>query len=205
MVNYMDKLVGRIHHKLEALNLSEETIFIFTADNGTHRSIRSATQTGVVLGGKGTTPNAGTHVPMIAYWKGKTPVGKVSSDLIDFSDMLPTFGEAMKAEHPNPGLVEGRSFLPQLKGERGRPRDWVYCYYDPLWGNLGQYKNQFVRDQRYKLYQDGRLIDVSRDELEKSPLNLEQVEGLSQQAHQRLGRALNQMPRFAPKPPNKKP
>jgi hypothetical protein len=81
----------------------------------------------------------------------------------------------------------------------------VYCYYDPLWGNLGQYKNQFVRDQRYKLYQDGRLIDVSRDELEKSPLDLEQVEGLSQQAHQRLGRALNQMPRFAPKPPNKKP
>lgn len=205
MVKYMDKLVGRIHHKLEVLNLSEETIFIFTADNGTHRSIRSTTQTGVVLGGKGTTPNAGTHVPMIAYWKGKTPVGKVSSDLIDFSDMLPTFGEAMKVEHPNPGLVEGRSFLPQLKGERGRPRDWVYCYYDPLWGNLGQYKNQFVRDQRYKLYQDGRLIDVSRDELEKSPLDLEQVEGQSQQAHQRLGRVLNQMPRFAPKPPNKKP
>ena len=205
MVNYMDKLVGRIHQKLEALDLSDDTILIFTADNGTHRSIKSSTQSGVVIGGKGTTPNAGTHVPMIAYWKGKTPIGNVSSDLIDFSDMLPTFGEAMKAEHPNPGVVEGTSFLPQLKGERGRPRDWVYCYYDPLWGNLGQYKNQFVRDQRYKLYQDGRLIDVSQDELEKSPLDQEQVEGQFQQAHQRLARALNQMPRFAPKPPNKKP
>jgi arylsulfatase A len=115
MVNYMDKLVGRIHHKLEELNLSEETILIFTADNGTHRSIRSATQTGVVLGGKGTTPNAGTHVPMIAYWKGKTPVGKVSSDLIDFSDMFPTFGEAMKVEHPNPSVLEGRSFLSSIE------------------------------------------------------------------------------------------
>lgn len=205
MVNYMDKLIGRIHQKLEELNLSEDTILIFTADNGTHRSIRSATQTGIVLGGKGTTPNAGTHVPMIAYWKGQTPVAKVSADLIDFSDMLPTFAEAIGVEHPQPSIVEGRSFLPQLKGQRGNPRDWVYCYYDPLWGNLGQYKNQFVRDQRYKLYQDGRLIDVPEDELEKSPLNLDEVDGAAGKALQRLEGALNQMPYFAPKPPNEKP
>ncbi len=205
MVQYMDKLVGRIHHKLETLNLSENTILLFTADNGTHRSIQSMTQTGTVIGGKGTTPNAGTHVPLIAYWKGKTPVGKVSNDLIDFSDMLPTFAEAMDVEHPRPSVVEGRSFLPQLKGERGHPREWVYCYYDPLWGNLGQYKNQFVRDQRYKLYQDGRLIDVAQDELEKTPLDMDEVSASAEKAGQRLGRALDLMPYFAPKPPNSKP
>ena len=205
MVNYMDKLVGRIHLKLEELGLSENTILIFTGDNGTHRSIQSQTQTGFVLGGKGTTPNAGTHVPMIAYWKGKTPDGKVSNDLIDFSDMLPTFEAAMGVKHPRPSILEGRSFLPQLKGQRGNPRDWVYCYYDPLWGNLGQHKNQFVRDQRYKLYQDGRLFDVPEDELEKSALNMEGGSSSVQKVRQRLGQALDQMPVFAPKPPNQKP
>ena len=205
MVAYMDQLVNKIHQKLEDLQLSENTILLFTGDNGTNRSIRSKTHTGYVQGGKATTPNAGTHVPLVAYWKGRTPAGKVCHDLIDFSDVFPTIGEAINATHPRPGILEGRSFLPQLKGEKGTPRNWAYCYYDPLWGNLDQYKNQFVRNQRFKLYQDGRFFDVPSDELEEHPLDLDQAADSAHQAHKRLERALNQMPSWNPKPPNKKP
>ena len=205
MVHYMDHLVGRIVRTLDELKLSENTLVIFTADNGTHRSIRSKWDNRIIQGGKGTTPNAGTHVPMIAYWKGRTPTGKTSSDLIDFSDILPTFAEAMGITHPNPAVVEGRSFLPQLRGEKGNPRPWTYCWYDPLWGNLDQYKNQFVRDHRFKLYQDGRFFDVQEDELEKNVLLPTELSGDTYQAQQSLIKALESMPRWAPKPPNKKP
>lgn len=205
MVSYMDKLVYKIHRKLEDFDLSENTILLFTGDNGTSRSIQSNTQTGLIKGGKGTTPNAGTHVPLIAYWKGKTPEGTVCHDLIDFSDMFPTISEAILAQHPQPSMLEGRSFLPQLQGEKGRPRSWAYCYYDPLWGNSDQHKNQFVRNQQFKLYQDGRFFDVPSDASETHPLNLKEASESAQQAHQRLGQVLNQMPFWNPKPPNKIP
>ena len=119
--------------------------------------------------------------------------------------MLPTFAEAMGITHPNPAVVEGRSFLPQLRGKKGNPRPWTYCWYDPLWGNLDQYKNQFVRDHRFKLYQDGRFFDVQEDELEKNVLPPTELSGDTYQAQQSLIKALESMPRWAPKPPNKKP
>ena len=205
MVHYMDHLVGRIHQSLEDLGLSEKTLLLFTADNGTHRSIRSQIAHGWIQGGKGTTPNAGTHVPFIAYWKGQTPAGETSMDLIDFSDILPTLAEAMQTRHPQPKRVEGRSFLPQLKGEKGSPRSWTYCWYDPLWGNLGQYKNQFVRNQRFKLYQDGRFFDIMNDALEQSALTSPSISESSRSSYQQLLDGLATMPTWAPKPANKKP
>ena len=106
-------------------------------------------------------------------------------DLIDFSDILPTLAEAMQTRHPQPKRVEGRSFLPQLKGEKGSPRSWTYCWYDPLWGNLGQYKNQFVRNQRFKLYQDGRFFDIMNDALEQFGLTSHRSES-SRSSYQQL-------------------
>ena len=126
-------------------------------------------------------------------------------DLIDFSDILPTLAEAMQTRHPQPKRVEGRSFLPQLKGEKGSPRSWTYCWYDPLWGNLGQYKNQFVRNQRFKLYQDGRFFDIMNDALEQSALTSPSISESSRSSYQQLLDGLATMPSWAPKPANKKP
>ena len=139
MVHYMDHLVGRIHQSLEDLGLSEKTLLLLqpTMEHIDPFGLRSYW---LDSGRKGNHALAGTHVPFIAYWKGQTPAGETSMDLIDFSDILPTLAEAMQTRHPQPKRVEGRSFLPQLKGEKGSPRSWTYCWYDPLWGNLGQYK-----------------------------------------------------------------
>ena len=60
--------------------------FLITADNGTHTSITSRWHGRDIKGGKGGLKDMGTHVPLVAYWKGKTPPGTVLNDLVDFTD-----------------------------------------------------------------------------------------------------------------------
>jgi arylsulfatase A len=173
MVAYMDKIVGRIVRKLDELGLRENTLLLFTGDNGTPRGITSEMKDGSFIdGGKGLTTDAGTHVALIANWKGTMPAGKVCTDLVDFSDMLPTLAEAGGGSLPESVAIDGRSFLPQLRGKRGNPRDWIFCWYrrDP-----GTTLYRFARDKRWKLYGDGdydragNLYDVAADTLEENP------------------------------------
>ena len=194
MVAYADKIVGRILGVLEEEGLAENTLFIFTGDNGTHRSITTPTRSGPVRGGKGYTFETGIHVPMFAYWKGVTPRGKTCHDLMDFTDILPTILDAagLTAEKVS---TDGRSILPQLRGEPGDPRPWIFCHYDPRWGPMADWPTRFVRDKQYKLYHDGRFFNVVRDPLEKTSLaSALSVEASA--ARRRLQNALDSMPRW---------
>jgi len=175
MVEYMDKIVGRIVQKLDEVGLRENTLIMFTGDNGTHSSITSEMADGSTIdGGKGSTTDAGTHVALVANWKGTTPVGKVSTDLVEFSDILPTIAEAGGASLPKNVTIDGRSFLAQLRGEKGNPRDWIFCWYQR---NPDATLYRFARDQRWKLYGDGdyeragNLYDVENDSLEQTPVS----------------------------------
>ena len=178
MVGYMDKSIGRIVRALDKLGLRENTLLMFTADNGTNTDITSILQDGTrIQGGKRLTTDAGTHVPLIANWKGVTQ-GKVCEDLVDFSDFLPTIADAGGASLARCPTIDGRSFLPQILGEKGSPRDWVFCWYrktadDPL--------KRFARERRWKLYDDdysrnGDLYDVPNDPLERCGIRLGQGE-----------------------------
>ncbi len=168
MVAYMDKIVGRIVRKVDELSLRENTLVLFTGDNGTNRSIKSKMSNGhVIQGDKGNTTDAGTRVPLIANWPGTVPAGKVCGDLVDFSDFVPTFAELTGVSHPEGMILDGQSFLPQLQGKKGRPRKWIFCHYDPRWG--GREMRRFVRDKRWKLYDNGDLFDVLADTLERNP------------------------------------
>lgn len=170
MVAYMDKSVGRIVAKLEELDLRENTLVIFTGDNGTDRDITNSRMKDgrVIAGHKGFPDDAGTRVPLIVNWPGVVPAGEVINDLIDFSDFLPTITEFGGATLPDDRVLDGRSFAAQLRGEKGTPREWVYCYYNPIWGNFD--KSVFARNQRWKLYDDGRFYDIENDVLEQQPL-----------------------------------
>lgn len=165
MVGYMDKLVGRIVDKLEQCNQLENTIVIFTADNGTNRSISSTWNGRKVRGGKATMKDMGTHVPMIAYWKGHTPVGQESDSLIDFTDFYPTFANAAHVELGDSDPGDGVSFFPSLVGKTGPQREWAFCHYKPYWNKV---PGQFVRTQKYKLYRDGRFFDIGSGDLEEA-------------------------------------
>ena len=160
MVNYMDKIVGRIIKKVEDSGQAENTIILFTGDNGTHTSITSQWKGRAIKGGKGATKDMGTHVPLVALWRGKTPPGTVSQDLIDFTDFYTTFAQAAEVELDSTDPIDGRSFLPQLQGQPGKPREWVLCHYQPYWNKKSA---QYVRSGDYKLYRDGRFFNVPND------------------------------------------
>jgi len=168
MVAYMDRIVGKIVRKVDELGLRKNTVIMFTGDNGTHRAIETKMLNRTVQGGKGTPTDEGIHVPFIANWRGTSPSGKECDDLIDFSDFFPTIAEIADAKIPESLAIDGQSFLPQLRGEKGTPREWIFCHYDPRWGRWKS--SRFVRNKRWKLYDDGRLFDLRVDPLEKSPI-----------------------------------
>lgn len=186
MVTYVDKMVGKLDTKLDELGIRENTLVVFIGDNGTFAGISSQLGGKEVLGGKGTMTDAGTHVPMIASWPGTIHPGKVSQDLVDFSDFLPTLCAAAGVVIPSEIKLDGQSFLPQLRGEEGHPREWIYCYYS-RGGGKGE---QWARNQRYKLYPDGKFYDVSADPLENTPLKNLSPE--AQQTRTLLQQALDQ-------------
>jgi len=145
MITYMDKVIGKLVAKLDELALRENTLVLFTTDNGTGGK------------GKGQMNDHGTREPFITNCPGTIPAGRVNRDLIDFSDFLPTLCEAAGAEVPEALDIDGRSFLPQLKGEQGDPRDWIYCWYSRNGGTGAS----FARGHKYRLYSSGKFEDVT--------------------------------------------
>jgi arylsulfatase A len=168
MVAYADKLIGKVIAKLDELKLRDNTLVLILGDNGTGRGTPSKFQGRDVVGGKGTTTMWGTHVPAIGNWPGHWASGKVYGDLIDATDFLPTICAATAVKVPAELKIDGRSFLPQLRGEKGQPREWLYAWYNPSGGATA--KAEFAHDARFKLYTDGRFFEVAKDDNEKSPL-----------------------------------
>jgi arylsulfatase A len=192
----MDADCGRLLDILRRRGIEENTLVIFTGDNGTHKSITSNMNGRTIRGGKGKTTDAGTHVPLVVSWPGKTPRGKVCKDLVDMSDFFPTLMEAAGVTVPKSYPLDGRSFLPQVLGKKGNPREWIYCYYNPRPERTQPVR--FARDLRWKLYGDGRLFDVSKDVDETTPITGTRETDASRAARRKLKTALDSMPRNPP-------
>jgi arylsulfatase A len=171
MVEYMDKLVGNLLARLDQLGLRERTLVIFVGDNGTGKGTRSMMGDRVVLGGKGTTTAAGMHVPLIVNWPGRVLAGRVHHDLVDSTDFLPTIWAAAGVQIPAGLTVDGHSVLPQLRGEPGFSREWIYSWYSPRQG-ADRTVREFVFNHRFKLYRSGEFFDLSTDAEERHPLKV---------------------------------
>jgi len=153
-VAYLDKQIGQLVAELDKLGLREKTLIVFTGDNGTAKfgADRSFINGRKINGQKGTMLEGGSRVPLIANWKGTMPEGRVSKDLVDFSDFFATFAELAGARMPEGVTFDSRSFAPQLRGEKGTPREWIYVQLGAKW---------YLREQGFKLTQSGELFDMS--------------------------------------------
>ena len=200
MIRYTEKIVQRFMTKLDQLGLSENTLVIFTADNGTYKQIVSRMGDRVVIGGKALPLDAGIHVPMLAWWKGKIAGGSVCNDLIEFSDFLPTIVEAGHAQLPTDRPIDGRSFLARLKGEAYTPRDSIFIHYDksPDSDEPEYRRVRFAFDGHFKLYIDGRMFNISRDIEEEHPLNMSRTTPEIKAIRIKLQSVLDSMPRWQP-------
>ena len=144
MVAYADKAVGQIVAQLEKSGVRDNTLILFTGDNGTDKPIVTPWNGTKVVGGKGTMSDTGTRVPMIASWPaGIRKPGRVVDDLVEFTDMLPTLCEVSGADLPKDHPSDGASILPVLRNQADiRKKDWIYIWY------RGQI---MVRNKQYSL------------------------------------------------------
>ena len=148
-VEYMDELVGRIVAALDEMGLRENTVVFFTGDNGTGGQ------------GKGQPTELGARVPMIVNCPGLVkPLGE-SDELVDTSDVMPTLADFAGAKVPDDRQIDGRSFAPIVRGEKGETREWIFSF-------LGD--RRMLRSKRWLLednspHRRGRLYDcgTSRD------------------------------------------
>ena len=138
-VQYIDHLVGRIVQHQEKEGLREQTVILFTGDNGTAGY------------GKGRVEvERGRRVPLIVNGPGLIkPIG-ASDELVDFSDVLPTVAGLAGISLPKDYVIDGHSFAPLLAGQPYTGREWIFSY-------LGN--KRMLRDKRWLLDGKGQLFD----------------------------------------------
>jgi arylsulfatase A len=156
----MDKLVGKLLATLESMKLRENTLIVFMGDNGTANAYadRSSIQGKALSGKKGTLLECGSLVPTIASWPAVIKSGQVNADLIDSSDLLPTFAAVSGAQLPTKNILDGRSFLPQFQGKKGNSKEYIYMELGNKW---------YVRNAKWKLNRQGELFDMSNAPFEE--------------------------------------
>lgn len=148
MISFMDKQVGRIVAQLEELGLTDNTIIVFSSDNGpTHLNpqvdVKFFDSAGGLRGLKGSLYEGGIRVPMIAYWPGKVRPGTTSDHTSAFQDVMPTLADLAGAKAPQ--NIDGISFAPTLLG-KGRQKPHRYL----VWEFHGYGGQQAVRMGTWK-------------------------------------------------------
>jgi arylsulfatase A len=186
MVSYTDKMVGRMVRKIEELGIRNNTLIIWTGDNGTYDKLSTRIRGRDYKGGKGSTRDNGTHVGFIASWPAVIQPARTSDALVDFTDVLPTLAEAAGAKPP--GGIDGISLAPVFRGE-ARMKDSIYCWYSR--DGERDKASQHVRDARHKLYQNGKFFDVVADPDEKNDLAAGDMPDVLRLTRDRLKAALD--------------
>ena len=185
-VTYMDKLVGKLVAELERQKLREKTLIVFFGDNGTAnpRSDRARIGGRRLDGAKGSMLEGGSLEPLIVNWPGVTPAGKVRADMIDSSDFVPTFAELAGAKLPTKTVIDGRSFVASIRGEKKQARDWVYLQLANKW---------YTREAGWKLTQVGELFDMSDAPFAEKLVAADTKDPAAIAARKRLQAALDQL------------
>lgn len=149
MITYMDAIVGRFLDKIRDLGLEEETLVIFTGDNGSATDLESRLGDFRVRGGKRTMNEAGTRVPFLARWPGMIPPSKRDA-FLSLLDVKPTLLSIAGIEGDEP--VDGMDLSHNLLGMPGADREHFYMAFE---GDV-----YFVRGERFRLHEDGRMYDI---------------------------------------------
>lgn len=196
MVERIDQYVGAVMDKLEELGLEENTIVIFTSDNGAHQEGGADPDffdsNGPFRGYKRDLYEGGIRVPLIVKWPGKVKAGSQSDQPTAFWDWLPTFAEITGSEEPEG--IDGVSFLPTLLGKEGqKEHDYLYWEFHELGGRQAVLKDGWklvklnVKDPgktKVELYNLKEDISESKDLAAEFPEKVEELESVIRGAHQ---------------------
>ncbi len=131
MITRLDTYVGRVLDLVEELGLTENTIVVFTSDNGTTHLKDEVdydffASVGELRGLKGELYEGGIRVPQIVKWPGKVAAGSVTDFVTGFEDWMPTLLELTKSEIQAPDEIDGVSIASTLLGEKQGEREFLY-------------------------------------------------------------------------------
>lgn len=169
MVESVDQSVARIREELEMLGLAEETIIVFTSDNGglsTLRNKRAPTAVRPLRAGKGWLYEGGIRVPLMISWPGKIEA-RTSAYLTTSMDLYPTLLDLLGLDPMPEQHVDGKSLSPQLIGKGKGSSRRLYWHF-PHYHGSGSLPSAAIREGDYKLiqfYEQDRLelYDLSND------------------------------------------
>ncbi|MEE8177514.1 MAG: sulfatase [Acidobacteriota bacterium] len=181
VVETIDWSAGRILETLKEEGLDENTLVVFTSDNGPWvplppRMLQEnliqrwdAGSSGLLRAGKGSTYEGGVRVPFVARWPGRIPNGRVSAEMASVMDIYATFINLAGAEIPTDRTVDGRDIMPLLAGEGTSPHDFLFYFRGktPEAVREGKWKLRLSRHRREDLAEDEpltpELFDLDTD------------------------------------------
>ena len=188
-VTYMDHLVGKLVAAVDELGLKERTLIVFTGDNG-------SASPGKLQGepypkGKGRQADWGVHVPFVVRAPFLSKGGIVSRDLVDFTDLYPTFLELAGASAPEKVKLDGRSFVPSLRGieDPFKKRSWIYS-------QIGKFR--MIRDWTHIVDSKGAFHNLLKDPRQERKVN--PLDKIAPGRRQRLQMILDRFPQNAEAP-----
>ncbi len=222
MVESMDEAVGRVLKKLDELKLSDNTLVIFTSDNGGLATLEgmpfAPTNNAPLREGKGYLYEGGIRVPCIIKWPGEIKPGTVTNEVACSIDFFETILEASRRglkNDPDVGAKQrdGRSLVSIFRGEK--MKEWPHYWHYPHYANQGGKPGGAIRRGDYKLieyYEDGRreLFDVKKDISESRNLAADKPDVVKELAaeldkwRKEVGAKMpTANPDYKPNPPNK--
>jgi arylsulfatase len=196
MVSYMDEGVGQVVDLVHELGLDENTLIIFTSDNGpTYERLGGADSdffdsASGRRGRKGTVYEGGLRIPFIARWTGKIESASQSNAVAAMWDLLPTICDAANVAEPQ--NIDGVSLLGELEGTSPLPkREYLYWEFpNPVgqqavrWGDWKGVRTELAKGpQRWQLYNLAADEFEAHDVADEHPEVVEQIEQIAAQAH----------------------
>ncbi len=165
MVEKTDDSLGRVLAKLEELGIADNTLVIFTSDNG---GLMSATDNRPLRAGKGYLYEGGIRVPLIFRWPERLEAGAESSTAAISHDLYPTILEAAGARGPADRPLDGESLLGWLEGKTAPPDERELYWYYPHYSPQAQQPGSALRKGRWKLIEHydppaAELYDLAAD------------------------------------------
>lgn len=190
-VEHVDWSVGALLDALKQMGLEEDTLILFTSDNGS-RARGEGGSNEPLRGNKGTTWEGGQRLPLIARWKGTIEGGQVRDEVVASIDFLPTFLDLLGREPEGQRSIDGISFAPQLKDPRATPARDTFCYYH--FSSLeairkGPWKLHFCKKDQPcdELYHLGEDVGESNNLFASQPEVVSELQALADEVRQSLG------------------